>query len=93
MRSVLFSFLIVLCCLLSPAQQATQAASQPNILFLFTDDQAPWALGKSGHPHAKTPNIDQIFQNGAYLVNSFTTTPVCSPSRASLVTWSRKLCR
>ncbi|MCR9229684.1 MAG: sulfatase-like hydrolase/transferase [bacterium] len=86
MRSVLFLFLIVLSCLISPAQQATQAASQPNILFLFTDDQAPWALGKSGHPHARTPHIDQIFQNGAYLVNSFTTTPVCSPSRASLVT-------
>ena len=62
-----------------------EAATRPNILFIFTDDQAPWALGKSGHPHAKTPNIDRIFQEGAYLVNSFTTTPVCSPSRASLV--------
>lgn len=62
-----------------------EAAPQPNLLFIFTDDQAPWALGESGHPHARTPHIDRIFQEGAYLVNSFTTTPVCSPSRASLV--------
>ncbi len=66
--------------------QFAEAASPPNILFIFTDDQAPWALGESGYPHAHTPNIDRIFQDGAYLVNSFTTTPVCSPSRASLVT-------
>lgn len=67
---------------------ATQAAfaATPNILFLFTDDQAPWALGASGHPHAVTPHMDRIAKEGAYLVNSFTTTPVCSPSRASLMT-------
>jgi len=62
------------------------AADRPNILFLYTDDQAPWAIGASGHPHAKTPNLDRLARTGAYLVNSFTTTPVCSPSRASLMT-------
>jgi arylsulfatase A-like enzyme len=62
------------------------AAERPNILFLFTDDQAPWALGLSGHPHAKTPNMDRLFKSGAYLVNSFSVTPVCSPSRAELMT-------
>ena len=62
-----------------------QAAEKPNILFILTDDQAPWALGLSGHPHAETPNLDQLFKSGAYLVNAFTTTPVCSPSRAGLM--------
>ena len=62
------------------------AADRPNILFLFTDDQAPWALGRSGHPYAKTPHLDELFERGAYLTNSFTVTPVCSPSRASLMT-------
>jgi uncharacterized sulfatase len=61
-------------------------ADKPNILFLFTDDQAPWALGLSGHPYAQTPHLDELFQRGAYLTNSFTVTPVCSPSRASLMT-------
>ena len=59
--------------------------SHPNIVFIFTDDQAPWALGASGYPHALTPNIDRLFNEGAYLVNAFTTTPVCSPSRAGLM--------
>ncbi len=66
--------------------RSAQSADRPNIIFLFTDDQAPWALGAAGHPHAKTPNMDRIVREGAYLVNSFTVTPVCSPSRASLMT-------
>lgn len=65
---------------------AAEDESRPNILFILTDDQAPWALGLSGHPHAKTPHMDRLFRQGAYLTNSFTVTPVCSPSRASLVT-------
>jgi len=68
--------------------QAAQpkAARRPNIVFIYTDDQGPWALGASGNPQAKTPNLDRLFAEGAYLVNAFTSTPVCSPSRASLVT-------
>ena len=62
------------------------AAGKPNILFIYTDDQAGWALGLSGHPHASTPNMDKLFRRGAYLPNSFTVTPVCTPSRTSLIT-------
>lgn len=62
------------------------AAERPNILFILTDDQAPWALGLSGHPHAHTPHLDALFKSGAYLPNSFTVTPVCSPSRVSTLT-------
>ncbi len=65
---------------------AISASAQPNIVFIYTDDQAAWALGLSGHPHASTPNMDKLFRQGAYLPNSFTVTPVCSPSRASLMT-------
>jgi len=63
-----------------------RAAQRPNLVFILTDDQAPWALGLAGHPHAETENLDQLFRQGAYLVNAFTTTPVCSPSRAGLMT-------
>ena len=62
------------------------AAGKPNILFIYTDDQASWALGLSGHPHASTPHMDKLFRRGAYLPNSFTVTPVCTPSRTSLIT-------
>ncbi|HAY78670.1 MAG TPA: N-acetylgalactosamine 6-sulfate sulfatase [Planctomycetaceae bacterium] len=61
-------------------------AARPNIVFIYTDDQAAWALGASQHPHASTPHLDRLVREGAYLVNSFTVTPVCSPSRASLMT-------
>lgn len=64
---------------------AASAVERPNVLFIYCDDLAPWALGVAGHPHAKTPNLDRLFRDGAYLVNSFTVTPVCSPSRAALV--------
>lgn len=64
---------------------AGAAAERPNIVFILCDDLAPWALGIAGHPEAQTPNIDRLFREGAYLVNSFAVTPVCSPSRAALV--------
>ncbi len=66
------------------AADATHA-KRPNIVFILTDDQAPWAIGVSGYRYAKTPNMDRLFREGAYLTNVFTTTPVCSPSRASLM--------
>lgn len=62
------------------------AQERPNILFIYTDDQAPWALGKSGDPNASTPNLDQLAAEGMYLKRSFTVTPVCSPSRVELWT-------
>ena len=59
---------------------------RPNIIFILTDDQAPWALGASGDPNASTPNMDRLAREGAYFKNAFITTPVCSPSRASIMT-------
>jgi len=61
-------------------------ADRPNIVFILTDDQAPWAFGASGDPNAFTPNMDRLARQGAYLSNVFTTTPVCSPARASIMT-------
>jgi len=83
-KTLLLFSTIPLGCLLGSETQAADAP-RPNILFLFTDDQAPWALTASGHPHAVTPHMDSLVQQGAYLPNSFTVTPVCSPSRASLI--------
>lgn len=60
--------------------------SKPNILFIYTDDQAPWALGHSGNQQAITPNLDKLASQGMYFPNAYVTTPVCSPSRASLLT-------
>ena len=59
---------------------------KPNVVFILTDDQAPWALGLSGHPHADTPHLDKLFKQGMWLKKAYVVTPVCSPSRTSLMT-------
>ena len=69
---------------LIPARAEAQR-KRPNILFVYTDDQGPWALGASGNAQAHTPNMDRLAAEGAYLTNSFVTTPVCSPSRVGLL--------
>ncbi|MDA0204743.1 MAG: sulfatase-like hydrolase/transferase [Acidobacteria bacterium] len=66
------------------ASVAFGAATKPNIVFLYTDDQAAWTIGALGNRQSRTPNIDRLYREGVTLANAFTTTPVCSPSRASL---------
>ena len=62
------------------ADAVLEETTRPNIVFLYTDDQGAWTTGHSGNTDAHTPNLDRIFREGAHLTNSFTTTPVCSPS-------------
>ena len=65
------------------------AADRPNIVFVFTDDHAPHAIGayngwlKSVNP---TPNIDKLAAEGMLFVNSFCTNSICGPSRAVIQT-------
>ncbi len=63
-----------------------QAAIHPNIVFILTDDQAAWTLGCLGNNQAYTPNLDRFYSQSVVLQNCFVTTPVCSPSRACLLT-------
>ncbi|QDU80533.1 Choline-sulfatase [Polystyrenella longa] len=60
--------------------------ARPNILFVYTDDQAPWGFASSGYKQAYTPNMDRLARDGAMFTNSFVPTPVCSPARASFLT-------
>jgi arylsulfatase A-like enzyme len=60
--------------------------TRPNILFILLDDLRWDSLGYAGHPHIKTPNIDRIANEGVNFKNAFSTTSLCSPSRASLLT-------
>ncbi|MEM1442888.1 MAG: sulfatase [Verrucomicrobiota bacterium] len=65
------------------------ADDRPNILFIFTDDHAPHAIGaydgwlKSVNP---TPNIDKLAAQGMLFQNSFCTNSICGPSRAVIQT-------
>jgi N-acetylglucosamine-6-sulfatase len=66
--------------------QPKPAAPRPNVVFILIDDLRWDALGVTGHPFVKTPNIDRIAKEGMIFRNAFVTTPLCSPSRASFLT-------
>ncbi|HEX8772928.1 MAG TPA: sulfatase [Pyrinomonadaceae bacterium] len=68
------------------AQPVETQTRKPNIIFIITDDQRWDSLGATGSRLAKTPNIDRLAREGASFRNFFTTTPLCSPSRASFLT-------
>ena len=59
---------------------------KPNVLFILTDDQGPWAMSCAGNADIITPNLDALAASGMRFENFFCTSPVCSPARASLLT-------
>jgi len=62
------------------------AMKKPNIVIIFTDDQGYADLGKFGAEGYLTPNIDRMADEGAVFRNFHVAQPVCSASRASLLT-------
>ena len=62
------------------------STERPNVIVILVDDLRWDELGCTGHPFARTPNIDRIANEGARFRNAFCTTPLCSPSRANLLT-------
>ena len=58
---------------------------RPNILLIITDDQGYGDLGSTGNPILKTPNLDRFARQSVRLTQ-FYVSPVCSPTRASLLT-------
>ena len=58
----------------------------PNIIFILTDDQGYGDLGIYGATDIETPHLDQLARNGAYFTSYYATQPVCSASRASIMT-------
>ncbi|WP_419193613.1 sulfatase [Kolteria novifilia] len=59
--------------------------SPPNILIISIDDLNDWTGCLGGHPQAKTPNIDRLAQRGTLFRNAHCQAPICTPSRASLL--------
>jgi len=70
----------------SDARETSKDDTRPNIIVVLVDDMRWDEYGEGGHNYIKTPNIDHISQEGINFQNAFTTTPLCSPSRASFLT-------
>jgi hypothetical protein len=67
------------------AFSSAQEIRHPNIVLIITDDQGYGDLGFTGNPHVKTPVIDQLAHESIRL-NQFYVSPVCAPTRSSLMT-------
>jgi arylsulfatase A-like enzyme len=66
--------------------RGAQASTKPNFVIIYADDLGIGDLGCYGAKDVKTPNLDRLAAGGARLTNWYTNSPVCSPSRASLLT-------
>lgn len=64
----------------------TQSEKKPNIVYILTDQWRASALGYSGDPNVKTPNLDAFAKEAVNFANAVSVTPVCTPHRASLMT-------
>nr|XP_015820175.2 arylsulfatase A [Nothobranchius furzeri] len=61
-------------------------SSKPNFVIFFADDLGFGDLSCYGHPTSLTPNLDLLAAKGLRFTDFYSTSPVCSPSRASLLT-------
>jgi N-acetylglucosamine-6-sulfatase len=67
-------------------QRNSSHEKRPNILFILGDNHHSETMGFAGHPFIQTPGMDQIAREGLHFQNTFSPTPLCSPSRATFLT-------
>lgn len=63
-------------------------SSKPNIVMICVDDLNDY-IGAMGHPDAITPNLDRLIKRGTLFTNAQTQSPLCGPSRVSIMTGLR----
>lgn len=74
------------CGILPVSAEAPPAKSLPNVVVFFIDDMGYGDLGPYGAPTTSTPNIDQMASEGAVLTQWYSAHPICTPSRAAMLT-------
>lgn len=59
---------------------------QPNLLFIYTDEQARGTLATYGNRRIEMPNLNRLASQSVVFDDAYVTQPVCTPSRSSLLT-------
>jgi len=63
-----------------------EKVSRPNVVIIFCDDLGYGDLACFGHPTIATPNLDRMAREGQKWTNFYAAAPVCTPSRAAILT-------
>ena len=88
LNSFFRSTLIALACLAPFKQTATLAADKPNILIILVDDLGYGDLSSYGAKDLKSPHLDELMESGMRFDSFYANCPVCSPTRAALLSGS-----
>ena len=67
-------------------QTTSQSKSRPNIVFVLLDDMGWRDLNCYGSSFYETPNLDRLARDGMRFTDAYAASPVCSPTRASILT-------
>ena len=63
-----------------------QQDKKPNIVFFLVDDLGWMDIGANGSSFYETPNVDELAREGVRFTQAYAASPVCSPTRASIMT-------
>ena len=88
MKKTTFVLLVVLLCLAPVVSfgKADPVAGRPNVVIIFMDDMGYADVGCYGAVGFETPNMDRMAEEGLRLTDFYVAAPVCTPSRAALLT-------
>ncbi len=78
--------ILILICLNACSSEEDNRSGKPNFIVIFADDLGYGDLGIFGHPTIRTPSLDQMAFEGQKWTNFYVAAPVCTPSRAGLMT-------
>jgi len=70
-------------------QPLTSPRHAPNVVMIVIDDQNDWIGCLNGHPQSSTPHIDRLANRGTLFLNAHCQSPLCNPSRTSVLTGLR----
>ena len=82
-KNILSLFILSVLCI---SCASTKDTDKPHIILVMADDQGWGDTGYNGHPFVQTPTMDEMAKKGFVLERFYAGAPVCSPTRASVLT-------